>query len=42
MQINNKLNKDLKKDPKNIIQIEIKPIQELKKNLKKLLMHINY
>lgn len=42
MQINNKLNKDLKKDQKNIIQIEIKLTQELKKNFKKLLMHINY
>jgi hypothetical protein len=42
MQIKTKLNKDLKKDLKNTILIEIKQIQELKKNLKKLSMHMNY
>ena len=42
MQIKTKLNKDLKKDPKNTILIEIKPTQEQKKNLKKLSTHMNY
>ena len=41
MQIKTKLNKDLKKDAKNTILIEIKSTQEQKKNLKKLSTHMN-
>ncbi len=33
---------DLKSDLRNIILTEINKIQELNKNLKKQLMHINY
>jgi len=40
--LNNKSNKDSRSDPKNIIPIEINKTPEPNKNLKKLLMLMNF